>query len=43
MVFVGAFNVGSIVLHFDELLKTNLKLTERPKYVGSTRMYNVDN
>ena len=30
MSFVGALNVGSITLHFDDVLKTNIKAPEHP-------------
>lgn len=30
MSFVGALNVGSITLHFDDVLKTNIKTPEHP-------------
>lgn len=38
MVFVGALNVGSIALNFDDIT-TNVKLKERPTTVGAVKSY----
>jgi phosphatidylserine decarboxylase len=39
MIIVGALNVGSIVLNFDELVRTNVKFSERPSRKAFARSY----
>lgn len=39
MVIVGALNVGSIQLHFDTKVHTNVKFPSRPNKLGSVRSY----
>lgn len=41
MIFVGALNVGSILLHFDDKVQTNTKLLERPSQLGKVRAYTL--